>query len=196
MNLFFNDVPINNTDSYTYLGTILDQNLTLNTDFDKKYRKASSKLGILRKLMPLLTREAANLLYSCVIVSALKYNCIVHLNLNQSQRNKLQSLEIRANKLLGSKTTPIMNVFNMQAVLLVRKCIDGIMVPSFKNYFTLRSHRANTRNNNIMVNLPSVKLELAKGSFYFMGAKLYNSLPKHIRESQSGFMEKVKIYFK
>ena len=42
----------------------------------------------------------------------------------------------------------------------------------------------------------ALKLELAKGSLYFMGAKLHNSLPKHLRESQSGFKEKLKIHFK
>ena len=71
--MFFNDNPINFTDTYTYLGTILDSNLVQSTDFDSKYKKASKKLGVLRKLMELLTTEAAHLVYDSIIVSALMY---------------------------------------------------------------------------------------------------------------------------
>ena len=80
--LFFNDNPINFTDTYTYLGTVLDLNLLQNTDFDSKYKIALKKLGVLRKLMELLTTEVAHLVYDRIIVSALKYNCIFNLNLN------------------------------------------------------------------------------------------------------------------
>lgn len=146
--------------------------------------------------MSFLTLEAARLLYTSVIVSAFKYNCILHLNLNETQKKKLQSLERQADTMLRTKTTPIMNVLNKQAVLTVRKCLDKTIAPSFQDYFSLRQHRVNTRNNNLLVNLPRVKLELAKGSFYFMGAKLYNSLPKNIRESKSAFKNQVKVFFK
>lgn len=112
LKLFFNDNPINLTDTYTYLGTILDSNLVQSTDFDSKYKKASKKLGVLRKLMELLTTEAAHLVYDSIIVSALKYNCIVNLNLNSSQQSKLRSLQRRAESLFNIKTTPIMNTFN------------------------------------------------------------------------------------
>ena len=80
--LFFNDNPINFTDTYTYLGTVLDSNLLQNTDFASKYKIALKKLGVLRKLMELLTTEVAHLVYDRIIVSALKYNCIFNLNLN------------------------------------------------------------------------------------------------------------------
>jgi hypothetical protein len=196
LKLLCNDIPINSTTSYTYLGTILDQNLVLNLDFDSKYKRASSKLGVLRKLMSLLTLDAARLVYECVFISALKHNCIVHLNLNKTQTEKLRSLERRANTLLKAKTTPIANTFNKQAVLTVRKCLDKAIAPCFQNYFCFRQHRLNTRNNNISITLPRVKLELARGSFYFMGAQLYNTLPKDIRESKTAFKEQVKLFFK
>ena len=51
------------TNTYTYLGAILDPNLVQNTDFDNKYKKPSRKLGVLRKLMGYLTIEAAHLVY-------------------------------------------------------------------------------------------------------------------------------------
>ena len=39
------------------------------------------------------------------------------------------------------KTTLILNVSNKQTVMLVQKCLGGIVVPSFKKYFDFRDHR-------------------------------------------------------
>ena len=62
--------------------------------------------------MELLTIEAAHLVYDNIIVSALKYNCIVNLNLISSQQLKFKSFQRRAESLCNIKTTPIMNTFN------------------------------------------------------------------------------------
>ena len=77
LNLSCNGTKINCTQSYKYLGTVLDQQLNLAENFDKKYKKASAKLGLLRKLKPLMTIKAANAVYTSAIIPALNYNCIV-----------------------------------------------------------------------------------------------------------------------
>ena len=73
LNLFCNDAKINFTQSCKYLGTVLDQKLNLAANFDQKYKKGSSKPGLLRKLKPLMTIKAAN-----AIIPALIYDCIVN----------------------------------------------------------------------------------------------------------------------
>lgn len=196
LKIYFNNSLINATSSYTYLGTVLDQHLGLGANFDKKYKRASSKLGVLRKLLPMLTLEAAFTLYLSVIVSALRYNCISQLDLNQSQQKKLRSLECRANFILKRKTTPIKNEIDTHAILLVHKCLNGEVCDSYKDYFKINEHRMNTRNNSALVKVPKVKLEIAKRGFFFMGAKLYNLLPRDIRECKDGFRKKVKLFFK
>lgn len=55
----------------------------------------------------------------------------------------------------------------------------------FNDYFTLNNQRVNTRNQNLPIKVPSVKLELAKNPFYFMEAKIYNGLPKSVRRSDN-----------
>lgn len=147
--------------------------------------------------MDLLTAEAAHLVYDSIIVSALKYNCIVNLNLNSSQQSKLKSLQRRAESLFNVKTTPIMNTFNKHAVMLVKKCLCGNVAPAFVGYFKLRDCGVNTRNNRISVDLPYVKLSFARNSFYFMGAKLFNSLPLSLRQADSisSFKKQTKLHF-
>lgn len=191
-----NNQIINHSSSYTYLGTVLDQHLGLGANFDKKYKKASSHLGVLRKLMPLLTLEAASAIYSSIIVAALKYNCIAHLNLYQTQQRKLRSIENRANIMLKTRTTPIKNEIEKHAVLLVYKCLNGQVCDQFKDYFKIHEHRMNTRNNRSSLNIPQVKLEIARNGFFYMGTKLYNSLPKEVRRIDNGFKQKVKLHFK
>ena len=185
----------NLTTTYTYLGTLLDHHMVLNDHFEKKYRKASSKLGLLRRLLQFLTPEAAKLVYSSVIVSALRNNCIVNLNLNQTQEQKLKSLERRADVLLKTKTVPIRNAIRKQAAQIVYKCLNGELCSNFQDYFELNQNKMNTRNNNISVRVPRVKLEFARNSFYFIGAKIYNELPREIRASDN-FKQQVKQHFK
>ena len=64
------------------------------------------------------------------------------------------------------------------------------------DYFMINEHNVRTRNRNILTQIPKVKLEFAKNGFFFMGARLYNSLPKDIRESADDFENKVNSFFK
>ena len=67
--------------------------------------------------------------------------------------------------------------------LTARKCLDGSLCSNFRNYFEVNGHHIRTRNNGLSLRLPKVKLSVAKQSFYFYGAKLYNSLPLSLRST-------------
>lgn len=47
LSLQYNGEEIQNTESYKYLGTILDSSLSISTNFDKMYKKTMSKLRML-----------------------------------------------------------------------------------------------------------------------------------------------------
>ena len=158
-------------------------------------QRACSKLGVLHSLMHSLTLKAVRSLYSCVIMSALRYNCTVRLYMNQKQERQLNSFEKRADKLLRTKTVPIRNEFNKQAVILVNKCLKNDVCSNFKDYFSLNKHKIDSRNNNSLIKLPKVKLEFARKGFFFMGAKTYNSLPGTVRSAKIDFKKDVKSSF-
>ena len=71
------------------------------------------------------------------------------------------------------------------AVLLVRKCLDKQLCENFRNFFTVRAHEQNTRNNGFMLEVPKVKLQVAKSSFRSMNVKIYNDLPIQCRKTDS-----------
>ena len=84
----------------------------------------------------------------------------------------------------------LQNVIECESCLLVKKCLEQeIHNPIFDEFFLSIfdeiSHEKGTRNNNCMLRLPRVKLEVAKQSFYFGGAKLYNALPLDLRSVQT-----------
>ena len=83
------------------------------------------------------------------------------------------------------------------AVLLVRKCLDRQCCENFQNFFTLRAHEQNTRNNGFMLEVPKVKVQVAKSSFRPMGVKIYNDLPIQSRQTDSIliFKEQIKKHF-
>jgi len=122
LEIFYNYTKVSCTTTYKYLGTHIDQHLNLSENFDQKFKKASSKLQLLKRLRPLLTQEAAIAVYKSVIISALKYSCIIQLNLSRTQKEKLKSLERRASNILDTDDIPsIQNDFCKHAVKLVRK---------------------------------------------------------------------------
>ena len=66
--------------------------------------------------------------------------------------------------------------------MLVRKCLDKDACSNFENYFEVTTHTRNTRSNRLLLSFPKLKLEFAKNSFYYFGAKMYNDLSANIRK--------------
>ena len=144
-----------------YLGTILDQQLNLAKNFDQKYKIGSSKLGLLCKVKQFVTNKAASAVYTNTISPAIIYNCIVQLILTRTQLKKLKSIEVRASSILKSKTCDLKQEIDMHAIFMMRKCLDGNVFSNFQDYFTNNENNVRTRNRNIILHIPRIKLELA-----------------------------------
>ena len=142
-----------------------------------------------------MTIKAVNAIYTRAIIPAFIYTCILLSNLTQTQLKKLKLIEARASSLLKSKTCDLKYKFNKHAVLSVRKCLNGNVYKNFQDYFMINKHNVRTRNRHIILQIPKVNLDFAKNSFFFMGARLYNSLPKDVSESANDFENKVNSYF-
>ena len=79
--------------------------------------------------------------------------------------------------------------------LQVYKCLNGNTCDVFENYFKLMKN--NTRNKNCLIHLEKIKLESCRKSFFFNGAKQFNSMPVEIRsaESKNKFLKLYKEFF-
>ena len=61
-------------------------------------------------------------------------------------------------------------------------------------YFEVNNHSKQTRNANFLFKVPRIKLETARGSFYYMGVKFYNDLPLNLRKSYKEFERQLKLH--
>ena len=80
----------------------------------------------------------------------------------------------------------------------VHKCLHSNNVGAiFDSYFTMKNSTVNTRNNGTMINIPRINLEIARASFYYQGASLFNKLPKEIRAENDfiSFKKKLKSFY-
>ena len=103
---------------------------------------------------------------------------------------------MRVSLILGEPMTPIFNLIKKNAVLRVKTCISVGVCSSFRNYFQKLEHKVSTRNNGKLLKIPKVKLEFARSGFFFMGARIFNSLPMEVRASLADdFRNKVKTHF-
>ena len=73
--------------------------------------------------------------------------------------------------------------FNDRAVYSSRNVLKNKRIVKFLPIFLIcmQNHGRVTRNNNTMIEIPRLKLEVAKQNFDFVGARTFNSFPMEIR---------------
>ena len=124
------------------------------------------------------------------------YNCIANLNLNRTQLGTLHSLDRHVSQILDEPMTLTFNLIKKHAVMRVEKCLSVGVCSSFRNYFQKLEHKVSTRNNGKLLKIPKVKHEFACSGFFFIGARIFNSLPMEVCASLSDdFRNKVKNHF-
>lgn len=185
LRISYNNELVSFVKKYVYLGNLLDNTLTLSNNFDRAYKRASSRLRLLKNVRNHLNIHAATKIFDMMILPILTYAGPVKPVLTKTQTDQLASLHRRAKTITGNNNLKCpTNEIQQQICLLVKKCLVKQTNSSiFDNYFKMLSHQQSTRNNNISIELPRVKLESAKQSFYFAGAKIYNNLPTVIRST-------------
>lgn len=122
-----NGLITNSTSSYKYLDSILCQNLSVAENIDKKFKKVTSRLELLRKLkqeLQQLTTKAAYAIYNSVIIPVRKYDYVIQLNPNKTQLMKPKPFDRRANNIFQTITRVISSELEKHIVLSVKKCLN------------------------------------------------------------------------
>ena len=178
------------TSSYKYLGIKLDQSLTFNEHFHELYNKAIGRLKLLHRLRVNLTIKSAKTIYQSMIQSLYLYCTISTPIPNNTYLRKLDLFEIRAMRIIYLNNIPIEPIKPIAQLIKKHLCkltfqaVKGELCPHFNNYFNF-TKSTNTRNSGFLLALPRARTEVYKKSFKFMGSKLYNDLPLHVRKANS-----------
>ena len=189
INVEYHSIKVNRMYSCKYLGVKVDPSLNLSNHFQCVYKTASSRLRLLRKIRPNLTKTVALRIYQAFIIPKIMYCSFTNYFQQNYRLNLLSSLKNRGSAIIDTKSrvrVPSINQIHKRKICkFVRKCLDG-QAANFVNYFTLIDHNRRTRNNKCSIRLPSIKLESTRNSFFFSGAYVYNKLPKELR-SEANF---------
>ena len=204
LNLVLGNACVKRVQHYKYLGITLDANLNFHEHVERLHCKLSSRLGALRRTRKHLTVDAANKVYTATILPLLDYCDIAWSSIGKTACARLDKLQERASKLIlpqsreplkHLKWLPLAKRRDMHTTTMTFRCMSGKVPVSFKQYFKRNSCPYELRKNKNNLMIPRVNTEIARGSFYYSGAKLYNNLPNKIKTSLS--MSALKeFYFK
>ena len=102
LQISYRETPINTVTKYKYLGTVVDSQLLFNDNFNKAYRRASSRLRLLQRLRSFLSCDVALKLFLMIILPLITYSSS-RKPFNETQQNKLSSLDNRARTIVQPK---------------------------------------------------------------------------------------------
>ena len=172
---------INFVTEYVYLGNLVDNHLSLSSNFKRVYRKAYGWLRLLALVRRNLTMNAAELLYKMTILPILTYSLTVKTSFNKTQLLKFTSIERRASSINGKPIDRISKTIehNISTMAYVKNLIIKSLIIILK----LKIMGRELEKNGLVLKVPKIKLETSRSSFYFGGVKIFNNLPLNLRKS-------------
>ena len=137
-----------------------------------------------------------------MILPVITYGSLLHLNPTMCQRMKLTSFHNGSVKIVNNSKHECSGIPSPYAITvtisyeLVRKCLDENKHARISFATLRRLIMMDFRICKHSLKLPKLRLEYCRGSFYYMGTKVYNDLPLTIRttETFNEFKEKLKGY--
>ena len=205
--LILSGVPIKSVDSFKYLGIIIDKNISWSSHIDYLCNKVSSRIGILRRIMPFITIPSAQIVYKSTIQPLFDYCGIVWDTCTETSSMRLQRLQNRAGRVILSAdnytpSTIVRSKLNWSTLqqrrkfdkaTLTYKCLNNQLEGLDMNYLRhSEMHGYNTRNKDKFV-LPKPRTEYLKRTFRYTSITLWNTLPKNTQNSDSILHFKTKI---
>ena len=103
LDISYRFVKISNTTSYKYLGVRLDQNLFLSEHIESVYKKASSRLYLMKRVRPQLTTDAALTLYKTMLIPIFTYCSIITSLYTETIKKKISSFKKKAFYIIFNK---------------------------------------------------------------------------------------------
>ena len=197
------DKPLDYVFQYKYLGVTIDEILSFNAHLNNTIKLVSHKIFLLNKIKYYITDDAAIKIYKAMILSYMDYGDIFFMNSNSTQVNKLQTLQNRALRIC----------YNSRPKMPTDILHQSAQVPKLKarRVTHLLNFMYKNKGNNMMLNARIVRTRLHDApvfatklptcekyrmNVYYNGAVAWNSLPVHIRNTESYciFKNKQKIW--
>lgn len=183
-----------------YLGVLIDIHLKWNLHINFIIKKINCMLFRFRLLKKILPIRQLKVLYHSLVESHIRYGISAWGCLSKTHIHSLEVLQKRFLKIIYSKrrTYPSDLLYEESGILDVRQLFAQNIICHYHQNKTknqIVSHRYDTRQRgNYLV--PFMKKALGQKSYEFVAPKLYNDIPKDLKEITNNhvFKKKLKCY--
>ena len=213
LDLAFNisNYSIDRVKEATFLGVILDEQLTWKLHIHNVASKVSKAIGIIYKSSFCLNNSALRTLNYSLIYPYLFYCVSIWASTYPSNLRRLITLQKRVVRIMSrtafdAHTEPLFknlrilnlkDIYKLQIGKFMYQCKSGLLPDSFNDMFlvTRQVHSYGTRSSELFY-LPQCRTNIRKFSISFQGPNFYNSLSPEIRNATSttSFCSKLKAF--
>lgn len=192
------NVEIISAKNVKYLGIIIDPHLRWNEHINnlvKKLRSLLTKFTYFKKFFDI---NHLKLMYTALVESHLVYGIVAW---GSATKSCLKSLEVIQKWILRimfdkSRMYPGNSLYNDTKIYDIRqlycKCLL-VYQYKLKSSIHLIEHLYNTRYKDDSIPIPRAQKTIGQRSFYYLGPKIYNELPKEIKKLNSLYSFKKEI---
>ena len=195
------DHIISRTNSYRYLGLLVDEKFSWGDHINEVCWKLSQVAGIIFKIRTLLSNKAMMLVYHALVSSKIRYGLICWATAAQTLLDKVNvvhnkiitymTFSKRCSRLwplyCQLKVLPLDLLIKIEHAKTMYKFEKNMLPEVFDDYFHKPAHQHNTRfattqNNYSMVRITSAK---EKSLLKYIGPKVWAGIPLEIKTSPS-----------
>ena len=185
----------------TVLGVELDDKLSWNRHIDKVAKKVTSGIGAIRKIRDFVDRDTLISIYNALINPHFDYCSEVWDTLGVGLSNRLQKLQNRAARVIMNFGNDISGPEAIKALgwetletrrakskaKTMYKVLNNLAPSSLAELFEQKRNitQYDLRGSSTSLQLPQPKTEKLKKSFSYDGARVWNSLPADVRNSDT-----------
>ena len=208
VDLFIDGTNINQVHETSFLGVVLDENITWKSHISYISSKISKSIGIILRSSFYLFKSSLKTLYYGLVYPYLQYCNIVWASTYQSNLNRIVILQKRIVRIISkvkfdSHTNPLYKELNILKFHDICKLQMGQFLFSWKNnslpnyfndMFTLNAQLPGLKRRNVEnFRIPYCRTKLRKFSLRFQGPKRFNSLPVEVISVSTPSHFKVKM---
>ena len=197
LNLKIGASSIERTDTYKFLGLILDDRLTFADHVNKLCSKIARNIGVIRRLSLIVPNDVLKNLYYAFVHSYFTYALTSYASATVSVTGRLSRLIDKSIKLITGANRLTPEIYREQNILNFTQAykyfssikIFRIMHLDDHNYFLHKilliqySHNHNTRNSTLdILKTPRMYFSKCQRSFLYAGINIWNSVPVALRD--------------
>ena len=199
------NVCVSFVSSVKNLGVLMDSHLNFREQIGDVKKRCLLTIRNIRKIRFLLDPTQLKMVVNSLVVSVLDYCNVLYLGVNEKELQQLQLVQNAAAKCITHKNKHdhmdgdleklhwlnVRKRIVFKALLLVYKAITGSAPGYLQDLFSYK-----TWGHTLALNVPAANSSHGKKAFSYMGPKLWNNLPKSIKECETiaSFKSMLKTY--